>query len=182
MEELLVSLWSILSFCFFFKNLIEIYLQYLSSPLTSYFFYINHCYKHIQIYQHINKPVESLLCCMCVYVSKAGLLASYYQSGGHSWRRLILPFSTVALIICSSSSDGRAPSMSSSMPHSTSDCQLKLSMSSLGNNVTKISWVFLPRHCQTTQSHTDVPFFWLLQTFLVPFCEVSQILGTGIVL
>lgn len=182
MEELLVSLWLILSFCFFFKYLIEINLHYFSSPLTSYFFYINLCYKHIQIYQHINKPVESLLCCMCVYVSKAGLLASYYQSGGHPWRRLILPFSTVALIICSSSSDGWAPSMSSSMPRSTLDCQLKLFMSSLGRNVTKVSWMFLPCHCQKTQSHTDVPFFWLLQTFLVPFCEVSQILGTGVVL
>lgn len=126
--------------------------------------------------------MESLLCCMCVYVSKTGLLASYHQSGGHPWRRLILPFSKVALIICSSSSDGRAPSVSSSMPHSTSDCQLKLSMSSLGDNVTKVSWVFLPRHCQKTEYHTDVPFFWLLQTCLLPFCEVSQILGTGIVL
>lgn len=169
-------------FCFFFKNLIEIYLHYFSPPLTSYSFYINHCYKHIQMYQHINKPVEALRCCMGVYVSKAGLLALYNQSGGNPWRRLILPFSTVALIICSSSSDGRAPSVSSSVPPSTSEYQLKLFMSSLGRNVTKVSWMFLPCHCQKTLSHTDALFFWLLQTFLVPFCEVSQILGIGVVL
>lgn len=163
-------------FCLFFKNLIEIYSHYFSPPLTSYSFYINHCYKNKQMYQHINKPVESLWFWMCVYVSKAGLLASYYQSRGSSLEKTYALFLN-SVIICRSSSHGRAPSM----PPSTSECQLKLFMSSLSSNVTKVSCLFLPHHCQKTLSHTDV-LFWLSQTLLVPFCEVSQILGTRVVL
>lgn len=114
---------------------------------------------------------------MCVCVSKAGLLASYYQSRGLSLEKTHALFFK-SVIICSSSSDGRAPSM----PPSTSECQSELFMSSLSSNVTKVSCLFLPHHCQKTLSHTDVLFFWLSQTLLVPFCEVSQILGTRVVL
>ena len=121
--------------------------------------------------------MESLWCCMCVCVSKTCLLASYYQSRGSSLEKTYALFFN-SVIICSSSSDGRAPSM----PPSTSECQLKLFMSSLSSNVTKVSCLFLLHHCQKTLSHTDALFFWLSQTLLVPFCEVSQILSTRVVL
>lgn len=83
--------------------------NYTISPpsLTSYSFYINHCYKHIQMYQHIYNPVEFTLLHVCLFL----MLATWCCVTNRG--RLILSFSTVSFISCSSSSDGSG----FTMPH-----------------------------------------------------------------